>query len=200
MRVRERAFGRGDGRRERARFAKSSIKCITRGCGTGHRDGVCLIYFDARRERRRTRHRPFLILSSLSPSHRDVLWLVTNSDGFEPHSSCPPPSLPKRFFKRARFRIIHRGHSSSLKVELELARFYSRILFTFDNCLTRFNPTGYNRNSVSACSVPDHERSLCNSWHVNGQRNFRICRLIISYKRADTKLISLVQFIPLFVA
>lgn len=200
MRVRERAFGRGDGRRERARFAKSSIKCITRGCDTGHRDGVCLIYFDARWERRRTRHRPFLILSSLSPSHRDVLWLVTNSDGFEPHSF-PPPHPPSSAFSTAPdSKLITVGHSSSLKVELELARFYSRILFTFDNCLTRFNPTGNNRNSVSACSVPNHERSLCNSWHVNGQRNFRICRLIISYKRADTKLISLVQFILLFVA
>lgn len=38
------------------RFAKSSIKCITRGDGdgAGRRDGVCLIYFDAERGRRRT--------------------------------------------------------------------------------------------------------------------------------------------------
>lgn len=115
------------------------------------------------------------------------------------HPLCSQP-LSSAFSTARDSELFTVGHSSSLKVKLELARFYSRILFTFDNCLTRFNPTGNNRNSVTACTVPDHERSLCNSWHVNGQRNFRICRLIISYKRADTKLISLVQFILLFVA
>lgn len=57
---------REDGEERATRFAKSSIKCITRGDGTGHRDGVCLIYFDARRGSTSCRSRPFLILSTLS--------------------------------------------------------------------------------------------------------------------------------------
>lgn len=79
---------KGDAEEGAARFAKSSIKCITRGDGTGHRDGVCLIYFDARRGSTSCRSRPFLILfHPLAMGSLVSFEPVTNSAPREPN--CP---------------------------------------------------------------------------------------------------------------